>query len=492
MKRALLIAAVCAPLVAACATATPRTPQLALPAAFEAPTRGAALPAASLDRWWALYNDPQLTALVEEALGRSFDVREAAARLEQARAVRAGQSAQLFLPQGSLSTSATRRGGDETDFGQSAGSSQSAGPSQGGGQGFSNNGDTYSADFNVSWELDLVGRRRAAQKTADANLRTAEFTYEATRWSLAANVADSLFQARGLAIQLDQAEETLRIQRALYGAAKAKSDRGLVASSDAAQTQASVQTTEAQAESLQAQLNAARRSLLLLLGRATDPLANLPVPPSVGTPPQVPGGIPGELLARRPDVREAQWRLASAAGQLTTAQLALFPTFKLSPGLGVTKLEGQDSSGSWSLGVSATVPILDIPRLLTEIRAQKAVSEQQVLAYERAVQTAFAEAENALVYLDADNRRVRLLRAAERNAAVAYDAKRIGYSRGFNDLQTALNAETTWRQARQSLASAEVTAMQRSVQVFKALGGGWTPSAPGRELPPATEPGRSR
>lgn len=485
MKRALLIAAVCAPLLAACASAGPRKPETALPAAFEAPVRGASLPAAALDRWWTLYDDPQLTALVEEGLGRGFDVRQAAARLEQSRAIRQGQSAQLLLPSGSVTGAATRQGGDSTFGG--VGANTGAGVNTGTGANFTGGGgdtDVYSLNLNASWELDLFGRRRAGRRVADADLRTAEFNYEAVRWSLAASIADSLFQARGLAIQLQEAQESLRIQRALYDVAKAKSDYGLTPSSDAAQTLANVQATEAQAEAVQAQLNAARRSLLLLLGRATDPLANLPVPATVGALPPVPAAIPGELLARRPDVREAQWRLASAAGKQTASELALFPTFTLNPGIGVTQIAGV-ASNSWSLGLGASLPLLDIPRLLAEIRASKAVSEQQVLAYEKIVQTAYSEAEIAFVNLDADSRRVRLLRAAERNAASAYESKRVGYSRGFNDLQTALNAETAWRQARINLAGAEIAAMQRSVQVFKAIGGGWSPDAPGRSaLPP--------
>ncbi len=485
MKRALLIAAACAPILAACASAGPRKPEVALPAAFEAPAapaRGAALPAAALDRWWTLYDDPALTALIEEALGRSFDVRQAAARLEQARAVRQGQRAQLLLPSGTLTGAATRQGGDSVYSGTgsqgTAATNRSAVASDGG------DSDVYSLNFSASWELDLFGRRRAAGRVVNADLRTAEFTYEATRWSLAAAIADSLFQARGLAIQLQEAQETLRIQRSLYDVARAKSDHGLTPSSDAAQTLANVQATQAQAEGLKAQLNGARRSLLLLLGRATDPLANLPVPATVGSPPPVPAIVPGDLLARRPDVREAQWRLASAAGQQTVNELALFPTFTLQPGLGVTRIAGAVSN-TWSLGLGATTPILDIPRLMANIRGSRAVSEQQVLAYEKTVQTAYSEAETAFVNLDSDTRRVQLLQAAERNAASAYDSKRIGYSRGFNDLQTTLNAETAWRQARVSRAAAEVTLMQRSVQVFKAIGGGWSPDAPGRSaLPP--------
>lgn len=472
MKRALMIAAACAPLLAGCASGEPRAPDLAVPAAFEAPTRGAALPAAALDQWWTLYNDAQLSGLIDQALGEGFDVRTAAARLEQARAVRQG-ALTAYNPQGNLSASAGRQD-SEVINGDTAGSA----PTAAGTGAAIGDADTYTASFNVSWELDLFGRRAAARRSAEADLRTAEFTYEATRASLAANVADSLFQARGLAVQLEEARETLRIQTALYDAARIRSDIGVTPSSDARQTQANVQSSQAQVEALDAQLKAARRSLLLLVGRGVDPLATLTAAPDIGAPPPAPAAVPGDLLARRPDVREAEWRLASQAGQLSLAQRAFFPTFTLNPGIGLTDTAGLTTS-SWSLGVGASIPILDVPRLLAQLRQQRAVSEQAVLAYERAVQTAYGEAENAFVFLDAETRRVQLLQAAERNAASAYEAKRVGYSRGFNDLQAALTAETAWRNARVSLASARTTQMQRSVQVFKALGGGWSSAAPG-------------
>jgi outer membrane protein TolC len=112
------------------------------------------------------------------------------------------------------------------------------------------------------------------------------------------------------------------------------------------------------------------------------------------------------------------------------------------------------------------------------VHQQRDVAEQAVIAYEKSVQTAYGDAENAFGYYDSDKRRVALLIAAEKNANFAYQAKQTGYRRGLNDLQSTLTAEANWRQARVSLASAQVTLMQRSVQVFKALGGGWSPDTP--------------
>jgi NodT family efflux transporter outer membrane factor (OMF) lipoprotein len=482
----LLTAAVLAPALAGCATGGVRTADTHLPAAYEAPVPPETAPKAALDQWWTLYNDAQLTGLVQQALSNSPDAKDAFSKLDQARAVRASALA-AYNPQGALAASGSQphygflNGTPSAaalaalESGSSTGSSLGGTTGAGGSSSFSVT-PTYTLGFNASWEVDLFGRRNATRRSADADLRFAEFTNDATRWSLAANVADSLFQARGLAIQLDQANETVRIEQQLHAVSKARTDHGLAPSSDAAQTESNVQIAQAQAEALTAQLAAARRQLLVLVGRGVDPLASLPMPAEVGAPPPVPTVLPGELLARRPDVREAQERIESAAGRLTLNKRALLPTFTLQPGAGILQegASAADRLGFWTLAANASMPVLDRPRLLSLVRQQRDVAEQAVIAYEKSVQTAYGDADIAFRYYDSDKKRVTLLVAAEKNANFAYQAKQEGYKRGLNDLQTALTAEASWRQARLSLASAQVTLMQRSVQVFKALGGGWS------------------
>ena len=136
------------------------------------------------------------------------------------------------------------------------------------------------------------------------------------------------------------------------------------------------------------------------------------------------------------------------------------------------------TSDAWSIGANLAQPILDRPRLIAQIHAQRAVAEQDVIAYEKAVQTAYGDVETAFTYLDSDARRVRMLSEAERRAESAYEKARLGYARGLNDLTVALQAETTWRNVRTQLSSAQITLMQRSVQAFKAVGGGWSPDQP--------------
>jgi outer membrane protein TolC len=218
-----------------------------------------------------------------------------------------------------------------------------------------------------------------------------------------------------------------------------------------------------------------------------EPTSTVTVTPVVGRLPPVPAALPSQLLARRPDVREAQARVTAAAGRTDVARLAFFPTFMLTPGVGWSKTVQpgfEFATQNWSIGGTVTQPILSIPRLLADLKAQNARTDQAVAAYEKALQTAFSEAEASLVRLDADRRRVTLLADGEVRAARAYEAARIGYARGLTDLQTALSAEQSWRATRSQLTAAQVQAARRTVQAYKAIGGGWseasTPQAQAR------------
>ncbi len=474
MNRVSVIFLALAPWLACCTLGSNvRAPDTRLPAVYEAPT-DATRAGVDIEQWWTLYNDPQLESLIGQALIGAPDALSARARLDEALAVRAGALA-AYGPQGDIQAGATRT--DTYPIGKSAtfqfnGQRISLSPS----------GATYnaSANFNVSWELDLFGRSVVTRRKANADLAAARFDYEASRASLAANVADELFQARGLAIQLDDAREAARIARQLADIAHAKAERGLGSKADADQATAQAAQSDAQVADLESQLHAARRILLVLIGRGVDPLDSLPTPASAGSPPQVPASVPGELMARRPDVREAAATLKSATGELKLDELALFPRFTLQPGVGLSSNNqiGFPITGDfWSIGLGLAQPVLDMPRLKSVIRAQGARANQAAIAYQKAVQTAYAETENALVGLSADETRVRLLTAGEAEARSAFDAARQRYAAGLDDLTSTLGAEQTWRATRSALTSAQVQALRRSVQAFKALGGGWSPGS---------------
>lgn len=459
--------------LAGCTTPA-RQVDVKLPAAYAAPA-GAPLAAQALDQWWTAFDDPVLNDLITTALAQAPDARLAAARLEEARAVRQGQIRELYIPQTPLTGSAKRTDTDIID--------------QSGSGGFTLGGvtKTYAANFDVSWELDLIGRRRAARRVVDNDLAAARFSYEGARAALAANVAQSYFEARGYAVQLDDARQSARISQSLYDVSAEKGRRGLAATSEGERAAADLAQAQAQVAQLEAQLQAARRSLLILVGKSVDPLASLPVEPTLAKAPPIPAAAPAELLARRPDVREAAARLASASGNLNINELALFPTLTLTPGIGLSKQISPSflnpgstqstTSSAWTVGADLSIPVLNIPKLMSDIKAQGARVEQAAVTYEQTVQKAFGETENALVQQAADERRVALLAAGERRAAVAYEASRKGYAAGLTDLTTALQAEQSWRGARTALTGAQTQALQRAVQTYKALGGGWSPQA---------------
>ncbi|MBX3481981.1 efflux transporter outer membrane subunit [Phenylobacterium sp.] len=444
--------------------ATPREADVRLPAGYEA---GAEAPAGAipLDTWWTAYSDAQLTELVQQALARNTDVRTARSRLDEVKAQRTSAVLQ-YLPQGDLAASGRR-----TDTDQIGGTVANI-------PGFSTSGvsEQYGANFNVSWEVDPWGRGFVAYRAANAEVDRVRFAYEAARAQVAAQTADAYFQAKGLAIQLADARETSRIQQELYDLASKRAAAGIAATSEPDRVAGDLAQAQANVAALDAQLQIQKRAILILAGRVFEPTASIAATPDVGEAPGVPASLPSDLLQRRPDVRQAQAAVRSAAAQQKLAGLAFFPSFTLTPGLGWSRIEQPGFSSettSWTIGGSVMQPLLSIPRLMSELKVQNARAEQAVTAYEKTVQTAFQEAESSLVGLDADRRRVALLRDGEARARRAFEAARIGYERGLTDLNTTLSSEQAWRAVRAQLTSAEVQALRRSVQAVKAIGGGW-------------------
>lgn len=451
-------------------------PDLRLPAAYEAHQEAKA-PAVQLDRWWTSFSDPQLTSLIDSALVANPDAKTAVARLREARATRTSQLSS-YLPQGNPSASATRTDATQISGGLPAGISL---PPELVGLGGSGVTTSYSGNLNISWEIDLFGRLFAAKRATDADVAAAAFDYYGVRATLAAQVADAYFQARGFAIQLADAEETVRIRRQLYDLASRRAERGLAPSSEADRVAGDLAQAEAQALSLEGELKVQRRLLLILAGRASEATTSVDVPAFVGVAPAVPASLPSDMLRRRPDVLAAEADLAGAFGRQDLARLAFLPTFTLRPGFGWQKSEQSGSpneSKNWSIGVGAVQPLFDIPNLIAQNKIFNARAEQAAAAYEKTVQTAFSEAEAALVRLDADRRRVDLLTDGEARAERAYKAAYKGYELGLNDLETTLSSEQAWRQTRVQLTSAQVQSVRDAVAAFKAIGGGWPVGAP--------------
>jgi len=475
----ILVAGAAALALGACAAGV-RKAEINLPTAYEAPPGTQALAPPTLDRWWTIFGDDQLNQLEEQALKNSPDAKTQTARLLEAVATRKSAVLQTY-PTGDITGGPNR---------QSASSFGGTPP----GDLFPVGGVTEDdhLDFKVSWEFDFLGALNDARKAARYDFAATRFDVEAARASLVANVADSYFQARGLAIQMADATDQVDIESRLLKTATIKAEVGLGPRSDADRIAGDLAQAKSNLDSYQAQEHAAQRLLLILVGRGPEPVEHLPLTADVPDPPPLPDALPGELLTRRPDVREADAQMRAAIIRTKLDKEEVFPNITIMPALGIahnvapgvgvvqsalgllfTPQQQTTNTNYWSIGANIDQPVLDIPRILQDAKAQGARAEQAVIAYEKSVQTAYGDAENALVELSSDERRIKILVDGEARARRAYDDERIRYRAGLDDVTSVLSAEQTWRTDRSDLTGERVQALRRAVQTYKALGGGW-------------------
>jgi NodT family efflux transporter outer membrane factor (OMF) lipoprotein len=465
--------------LAACASGV-RKPETPLPVTYEAPPGTQALADQQLDTWWTIFGDQQLDQLEAQALKNSPDAKTQAAKLLEAVATRKSTILQTY-PTGDIT------GGSSRETSAAVGGTPA-------GDIFPVGGVTENdhLDFKVSWEFDFLGALVDARNEARHDFKATQFNIESAHASLVANVADSYFQARGLAIQLADANEQVAIETKLQHSAQIKADRGLGPRSDADRIAGDLAQARSNVDSLAAQQHAAQRLLLILVGRGPEPVENLPLTADVPDPPPLPQAVPGQLLERRPDVRQADEQMRSATLKTKLTKEEIFPNITIVPALGLahqvapgvgvvqtmagllfTPQQQTTNTDYWSIGANIDQPVLDIPRLLQDAKAQGARAEQAVVAYEQAVQNAYGDAENALVLLASDERRIKILEDGEARARRAYDDERIRYTAGLDDVTSVLSAEQTWRSDRSDLTGERVQALRRAVQTYKALGGGW-------------------
>jgi NodT family efflux transporter outer membrane factor (OMF) lipoprotein len=348
--------------------------------------------------------------------------------------------------------------------------------------------DLYRAGFDASWEIDVFGGKRRALEAAEADLQSSAETVDATRVSLAAEVARNYVEMRSFQARLAIARSNLDSQSETLQLTGWRAQAGLVSSLDVEQARANREQTRAQVPVLETALAQARHRLAVLLGLPPAALQEqvagegaIPRPPA-----RIAVGIPADVLRQRPDVRAAERALAAETARIGQAEAARYPSFTLSGSLGLTAasldaLTG-DATTTRSLAAAVSAPIFDGGRLRQQVEIQRAVQERALVGYESAVLTALEEVENALAaYGNSGARRAALADAltAERNAALL---ARYRYTSGLIDFQPVLDTERTVRTIEDSLATSEADSVLAVVQLYKALGGGWAaqPEAPAK------------
>ena len=450
MTRRILTAVV---LSAACLTAA------TLPEGYKQAGPGVTRDSADLAAWWKQLHDPELDSLIERAIRSNLDLRIAAARVAQARALEKAQRSSLF-PTLSLAGAFDRLRNRvpaaptyETNLLQSG--------------------------LDASWEADIFGANRKATSASAADARSAEEARRDTMVTVTGEVARAYAELRGIDRRLAITRATIQTQSDTLHLTQVRAQAGLATELDVAQQATQLSTTEAAEPALEAARVQTQQRLAVLLGQQPQSLIDeLKAPGELpAVPPVIAAGLPSDLLSRRPDVRRAQSDIAAAAARLGAAKSDLFPKFT------IAGLSGRQATGFsgltlgagnfFAIGPAVSLPIFTGGRIRANIAAGDARLQEARTRYESAMLTALEEVENALVaYAREEERRDKLAAAADASRTAVELAREL-YSRGLSDFLSVLDAQRAQYAAEDSLAQSQTAIVTNVVALYKALGGGW-------------------
>ena len=430
--------------------------------------------------WWEVFQDQTLKSLIEEALRNGYEVKIAAARVEEARARFGIAGAELFPQVGYQGQFARER---FSGFTPGAPTHVTA-------------VDVITANLNLSWEVDLWGRVRHLTEAAKAQYLATEEARRGVVLALVSEVAAAYFDLRQLEQDLEIARRNSAAFQDTYNLFDKQLKGGVASALETSNAEASWATVAAQVPALESQIVAKQNQLALLLGRNPGPVAPGGALFEQPLRTEIPAGLPAALLVRRPDVRQAEQQLIAANATIGAADAALLPTISLTGmfgGLSPDLRELLSKGRTWSLAAGITGPIFQGGRLRNEVRVAQAQFEQAKLAYEQSVTTAFGEVSTALAALqrlaDAERERQRAVDAyqgAVRLANLRYNSGLSAYFEVITAQENLLNAENARAQVRHD----RLVAL---VNFYKALGGGWriemATSSMASPASPATPPG---
>jgi multidrug efflux system outer membrane protein len=443
-------------------------PAVQVPQTFRAPDPLPAPQAESFAdlKWWEVFKDADLQQLVKTALQQNYDLRDAVARVEAARA-NLGITRSDQFPQAGVS--------GDLQFTRLSRDGSFALP-----RSFvaSQNRNWGEAFLNLlSFEVDIWGRLRRATEAARANLLSTEENRKAVVTTLVSDVATAYITLRELDYELEIARRTLGTRRASLQLVQSRQGGGVATRLDLRQAEELVHTAAETIPVLQRQAEQTENQISLLLGENPGQVNRQGRFNEDLFPPEVPAGLTSALLERRPDIRAAEQNLIAANAEIGVARAAYFPRLTLSGFLGgqSSQLSGLFSGphSSWSFVPEITQPIFTAGRIRSTVRLAKAQRDSALVQYQRTIQTAFTEVSNALIA----HQRVRESRV-EQEALVAAieDRKQLAYVRfrgGVDTMLNALDADRELLQAELDLRQIKLNELLSVVQLYKALGGGW-------------------
>src|ERR1700722_7306942 len=443
-------------------------PKLATPAQFRAPEPLPAQQAASLAdlKWFEIFKDEQLQALIRTALVQNYDLRDAAARVEAARA-NLGITRSDQFPQFGAS------GGVEINRFSRDGATPLPPillPSQ------NRNFGEISLNL-LSFEVDLWGKLRRATEAARANLLSAEENRKTVLTTLVSDVATAYLSMRELDYELQISNETLETRQESLNLVKSRQSGGVATRLDMRQAEQLVDTAAQTIPVIEQQIEQTENQIHLLLG---EPPGNVPrgrILTAQDLPPEVPAGLTSALLERRPDIHAAEQNLIAANAEIGVAKALYFPQLTISGFLGgqstqLTSLITGPTS-AWTLAPQLAQPIFTAGRLKSNVRLTEAQRDDALIQYEKTIQTAFMEVSNSLIA----HQRTRESREKQEELVVALqDRTRLAYIRyrgGVDTQLDALDADRDLFSAELQLSQIRLGELLTVVQLYKALGGGW-------------------
>lgn len=421
------------------------------PAWRESAAASAAWPSAD---WWRGFGSSELDGLIGEAQQANYDLGAAVARVREADALTRVAGAAL-LP--------------SVDAGGAVSKQSELFPI---GNGGTITYPEYSVGLSASYEIDFWGKNRATLNAAKATALASRYDQQVVALTVVTGVATTYFELLGLQDRLEVARANLATAEHVLSIIEGRRSLGTAMDLDVSQQQTVVQGLRAAIPPLEQQLSQTDDALAILVGKMPEQLAIIQGALSDLSLPAVAPGLPSELLARRPDVAEAEAQLVAANANIKVARAQFFPSVDLTTTAGLASLFGGPSA-VWSAAGSVTQPIFEGGRLEGQLQFSKARYDELVQNYRKAVLYAFGNVEDAL----AATRRTAEQQAAQEatvaEARRSYEIAQGRYQVGLTDLLTVLDTENALFPAEDALVQARLAHMQALVSLFNALGGGW-------------------
>jgi outer membrane protein, multidrug efflux system len=410
-------------------------------------------------KWWEVFRDQQLQQLIRTALQQNYDARIAAARVLEAEA-QVGLARAAQLP----------------TVGVTALGSSVHNPA---------NGPIPSYTFtygriaaNAAWDVDFWGKYRRGTEAARAQLLATDWARQEVNATLVANVAGAYFQLRELDLELDISQKALASRKESLELTKTLEEHGINSILDVRQAEQLVYTAAAEIADLERRIGQQEDFLSILTGNNPGPITPRGKELVEQThAPEVPAGLPSELLERRPDIRQSEELLVAANARIGVARAAYFPDISLTTSGGFQSFTlgalFNGSSGLWTFAGTITQPIFQGGALRSNVRLAEAQQQEALLSYQQAIQGAFRDVSDALI---AYQKTQEFRAQQDQLARAAQDAAQLSgqrYSAGTTSYLEVITNETNYLSAELGLAQARLNELLALVQIYKALGGGW-------------------